>query len=124
MGGGLSRHDSPSVADTSAPSNLDKDQMLAQAEKEMGFRIDHLNRLAQTCFNKCVDKRYKDSELYIGENSCVDRCVSKYIQVTNIIGHIHQFEAATACRANSSILSSSAANIMNDDSTSKIHLEM
>ncbi|CAL9187901.1 unnamed protein product [Musa hybrid cultivar] len=44
MGGGLSRHDSPSVADTSAPSNLDKDQMLAQAEKEMGFRIDHLNR--------------------------------------------------------------------------------
>ncbi|CAL9194145.1 unnamed protein product [Musa hybrid cultivar] len=48
MGGGLSRHDSPSVADTSAPSNLDKDQMLAQAEKEMGFRIDHLNRPVST----------------------------------------------------------------------------
>ncbi|KAJ8484723.1 hypothetical protein OPV22_017208 [Ensete ventricosum] len=89
MVGGLSRHDSHSVAHTSAAaSNLDEEKMLGQAEQEMGFRIDHLNRLAQTCFNKCVDKRYKDSELYIGENSCVDRCVSKYIQVTNIIGDV------------------------------------
>ncbi|KAM7527714.1 hypothetical protein LguiB_031124 [Lonicera macranthoides] len=32
--------------------------------------------------------RYKDPELNMGENSCIDRCVSKYWQVTNLIGQL------------------------------------
>ncbi|KAG5536244.1 hypothetical protein RHGRI_023880 [Rhododendron griersonianum] len=40
------------------------------------------------CFNKCVEKRYKEAELNMGENSCIDRCVSKYWQVTNLIGQL------------------------------------
>uniref|UniRef100_A0A453MBE9 Mitochondrial import inner membrane translocase subunit n=2 Tax=Triticinae TaxID=1648030 RepID=A0A453MBE9_AEGTS len=30
--------------------------------------------------------RHKEGELNMGENSCIDRCVSKYWQVTNIVG--------------------------------------
>uniref|UniRef100_A0A803KRR0 Mitochondrial import inner membrane translocase subunit n=1 Tax=Chenopodium quinoa TaxID=63459 RepID=A0A803KRR0_CHEQI len=37
-------------------------------------------RLTQTCFRKCTDKSYKESELNMAENSCIDRCVSKYWQ--------------------------------------------
>ncbi|CAL9120819.1 unnamed protein product [Musa acuminata subsp. burmannicoides] len=44
--------------------------------------------LTQTCFDKCIEKRYKESELNMGENSCIDRCVSKYWQVTNIVGQL------------------------------------
>ncbi|KAL5567498.1 hypothetical protein UlMin_024073 [Ulmus minor] len=62
--------------------------------------------LTQTCFNKCGEKvgelfyfifnfsllknlcnrRYKESELNMGENNCIDRCVSKYWHVTNLVG--------------------------------------
>nr|ABW81100.1 ZincFl1 [Tarenaya spinosa] len=32
--------------------------------------------------------RYKESELNMGENSCIDRCVSKYWQVNGMIGQL------------------------------------
>ncbi|PON69336.1 Mitochondrial import inner membrane translocase subunit [Trema orientale] len=44
--------------------------------------------LTHTCFNKCVEKKYKESELNMGENSCIDRCVSKYWHVTNLVGQL------------------------------------
>ncbi|MBF6096367.1 Tim10/DDP family zinc finger protein, partial [Nocardia cyriacigeorgica] len=44
--------------------------------------------LLNTCFNKCIDKRHKEAELNMGENSCVDRCVSKYWAVNGIIGQM------------------------------------
>lgn len=37
--------------------------------------------LVGVCYEKCIDKRYKDGELSVGENSCIDRCSSKYWQV-------------------------------------------
>ncbi|TVU44330.1 hypothetical protein EJB05_03766, partial [Eragrostis curvula] len=52
--------------------------MFGMAEKEMEYRVDLFNRLTQTCFNKCIEKRYKESELNMGENSCIDRCVSNF----------------------------------------------
>nr|CAD1817681.1 unnamed protein product [Ananas comosus var. bracteatus] len=52
------------------------------AEKEMEYRVDLFNRLTKICFDKCIDKRYKESELNMGENSCIDRCVSKYWQAS------------------------------------------
>lgn len=32
--------------------------------------------------------RYKDGDLNVGENSCVDRCTSKYWQTTGIVGQL------------------------------------
>lgn len=67
---------------------LDKEKIIGTATSEMEYRVDLFNRLTHTCFSKCVEKRYKDGELNLGENSCIDRCVSKYWQVNNIIGHL------------------------------------
>ncbi|CAI5470160.1 unnamed protein product [Closterium sp. Yama58-4] len=42
---------------------------------------DANDSMVATCFDKCYEKKYKESELNLGETSCVDRCVSKYWQV-------------------------------------------
>nr|XP_019706058.1 mitochondrial import inner membrane translocase subunit TIM10 isoform X2 [Elaeis guineensis]XP_019706060.1 mitochondrial import inner membrane translocase subunit TIM10 isoform X2 [Elaeis guineensis] len=60
-------------------------QIIGMAEREMEYRVELFNRLTKTCFDKCIEKRYKESELYMGENSCIDCCVSKYWQVSCII---------------------------------------
>ncbi|XP_071934670.1 mitochondrial import inner membrane translocase subunit TIM10 isoform X2 [Coffea arabica] len=57
------------------PPGIDKELILGMAEKEMEYRVE--------LFNK-----YKESELNMGENSCIDRCVSKYWQVTNLVGQL------------------------------------
>ncbi|KAK0605782.1 hypothetical protein LWI29_030655 [Acer saccharum] len=67
---------------------IDKEQVFGMAETEMEYRVELFNRLAKTCFSKCVDKRYKENELNMGENSCIDRCVSKYWQVNSMIGQL------------------------------------
>ncbi|XXG57197.1 hypothetical protein AAC387_Pa03g4417 [Persea americana] len=76
------------MGSNNAAAGLDKEQIFGMAEKEMEYRVDLFNRLTQTCFDKCIEKRYKESELNMGENSCIDRCVSKYWQVTNLIGQL------------------------------------
>nr|VDC70786.1 unnamed protein product [Brassica rapa] len=77
----------------------------SMAQTEMEYRVELFNKLlrctmynfdisfdrsllAQTCFVKCVDKRYKEAELNMGENSCIDRCVSKYWQVNGMVGQL------------------------------------
>ncbi|KAK7335796.1 hypothetical protein VNO80_27846 [Phaseolus coccineus] len=71
-----------------SPDVLDKEQIFGMAEKEMEYRVELFNKITHTCFNKCVDNRYKETELNMGENSCIDRCVSKYWQVTSLIGQL------------------------------------
>ncbi|XP_073157909.1 mitochondrial import inner membrane translocase subunit TIM10 [Henckelia pumila] len=70
------------------PSAIEKEQIIGMMEKEMEYRVEMFNKLTHTCFNKCVENKYKDSELNMGENSCIDRCVSKYWQVTNLVGQL------------------------------------
>ena len=41
-----------------------------------------LSSIANQCYEKCIDKSKKDGELSVGENSCIDRCVQKYWQVS------------------------------------------
>ncbi|XP_061337958.1 mitochondrial import inner membrane translocase subunit TIM10 isoform X2 [Gastrolobium bilobum] len=76
------------AANNVPPSAIDKEQIFGMAEKEMEYRVELFNKMTQTCFNKCVENRYKESELNMGENSCIDRCVSKYWHVTNLIGQL------------------------------------
>ncbi|URE08829.1 Mitochondrial import inner membrane translocase subunit [Musa troglodytarum] len=85
------------MAAKNGASSIEKEQIFGMAEKEMEYRVDLFNRLTQTCFQKCIEKRYKESELNMGENSCIDRCVSKYWQarylelqtfVTNLVGQL------------------------------------
>ncbi|KAJ4725678.1 mitochondrial import inner membrane translocase subunit TIM10-like [Melia azedarach] len=57
------------------PMGIDKEQAFGMAETEMEYRVELFNR-------------YKESELNMGENSCIDRCVSKYWQVNSMIGQL------------------------------------
>ena len=41
-----------------------------------------------SCYEKCIDKKFKDGDLNVGENSCVDRCSSKYWQCVGIVGQM------------------------------------
>ncbi|BBH04703.1 Tim10/DDP family zinc finger protein, partial [Prunus dulcis] len=76
------------AAPNNAPTAVDKEQIFGMAEKEMEYRVELFNKLTHTCFNKCVEKKYKEAELNMGENSCIDRCVSKYWHVTNLVGQL------------------------------------
>ncbi|KAI5083160.1 hypothetical protein GOP47_0002903 [Adiantum capillus-veneris] len=66
----------------------DVEEMVGMAQQEMEYRVELFNKLTQSCFDKCIEKKFKDSELNLGENSCVDRCVHKYWQVTAMIGQL------------------------------------
>nr|CAB3452476.1 unnamed protein product [Digitaria exilis] len=68
-----------------APTNMQKEQMFGLAEKEMEYRVDLFNRLTQTCFEKCIEKRHKDAELNMGENSCIDRFLYVLISDEEVI---------------------------------------
>ncbi|CAM6020697.1 unnamed protein product [Sphagnum balticum] len=67
---------------------VDREQIFGMAQQEMEYRVDLFNKLTQTCFDKCVERKYKEADLNVGENSCIDRCVAKYWQVTGIVGQM------------------------------------
>ncbi|KAG9458002.1 hypothetical protein H6P81_002510 [Aristolochia fimbriata] len=71
-----------------AASGPSTEQVLGLAMTEMEYKVEMFNKLTQTCFDKCIEKRYKEAELNMGENSCIDRCASKYFQVTNLVGQL------------------------------------
>ena len=54
----------------------------------------HFNCLLVAPAKECVASesrvltRFKEGDLNVGENSCVDRCASKYWQVTGIVGQM------------------------------------
>eukprot|EP00873_Tetraselmis_striata_P017851 jgi/Tetstr1/438115/TSEL_026738.t1 len=63
-------------------------QQMVEAEVELNYRVELFNKMTATCFDKCVEKKFKDNELSVGENSCLDRCCNKYWQVTAIVGQM------------------------------------
>jgi len=69
-------------------SNQEKAKAFDMAQLEMEYRVDLYNRMTASCFSKCMDTRYKEGDLNVGENSCVDRCAAKYWQVTGIVGQM------------------------------------
>ncbi|KAM3376132.1 hypothetical protein P3S68_014846 [Capsicum galapagoense] len=69
------------MAANTLPSEVDTEKICGMAEKEMEYIVEFFNKLTHTCFNKCVSTKYREGELYMGENTCIDRCVSKYQQL-------------------------------------------
>lgn len=61
---------------------------MAIAQQEMEYRVELFNRMVSTCFDKCIEKKHKDGDMNVGENSCTDRCTAKYWQVTGMVGQM------------------------------------
>lgn len=71
---------------------------LMAAEQEMDMMGDlfhryifycstHLQcRLANTCHTKCISSKYHEEHLTKGESVCTDRCVSKFFDVSYMVG--------------------------------------
>ncbi|EUD66551.1 hypothetical protein C922_03185 [Plasmodium inui San Antonio 1] len=46
---------------------------------------DLFKRMQNTCWSKCIPD-VNDSFLSVGETSCVDRCVHKYMEIHTLVG--------------------------------------
>ena len=53
---------------------------------------DLFNRLTAGCWAKCSSKKHKEPDLSLGEMSCADRCVAKYLEAQQKVGVILQSE--------------------------------
>jgi len=54
------------------------------------FKQDLFNKIASSCFTKCASRRHKEPDLSLGEMSCTDRCVSKYLESQQRVGVVLQ----------------------------------
>ena len=52
---------------------------------EMRGLADTFARLSESCYKKCIPN-VKEGALGVGEMSCVDRCVSKYLDTHALVG--------------------------------------
>mmetsp|Transcript_16458 Transcript_16458/g.32925 ORF Transcript_16458/g.32925 Transcript_16458/m.32925 type:complete len:80 (-) Transcript_16458:318-557(-) len=64
---------------------MSEQQRLNNAKNEIAAFGDMYNRMVKQCFEKCVE-HFHDSELSLGENTCLDRCVGKYVESQQKVG--------------------------------------
>lgn len=82
----------PTSAEKLAMAELEMDIMGHMMNKYIKFfpapagllafylKLTNSFRLADTCFKKCVNSDYKETELNKGESVCLDRCVNKFVE--------------------------------------------
>lgn len=51
---------------------------------------DLFNKIARTCFSKCASRKHREEDLALGEMSCTDRCVAKYLEAQEKVGVVLQ----------------------------------
>jgi hypothetical protein len=44
------------------------------------------DRIADSCYTKCISKEYTQADLSQGEAVCIDRCVAKFLDVNSKVG--------------------------------------
>jgi hypothetical protein len=52
--------------------------------------IDLFNKIASSCFQKCTSAKHREPDLSLGEMTCTDRCVSKYLEAQERVGAVLQ----------------------------------
>lgn len=63
------------------------DTAALMAEIEIEMMTDMFNKIAATCHKKCISSKYREPDLSKGEAICLDRCVAKWTQIHELIGH-------------------------------------
>ncbi|KAL7671671.1 hypothetical protein ACOME3_006570 [Neoechinorhynchus agilis] len=69
-------------------TNMNEQMADAMRGLEIEMMQDLYTRVVRTCHSKCIGGRYYDQELSKGQSICVDRCVSKFIEVHDRVGKI------------------------------------
>ena len=65
--------------------------------KQAEAMTEYFNRMIHSCNKKCVVK-FNEPDLQVGEMSCVDRCVGKYMQAQERVAEVLQnFEKQMVC---------------------------
>jgi len=54
------------------------------------LHADLFNKISSTCFAKCASRRHREPDLALGEMSCADRCVAKYLESQQRVGAVLQ----------------------------------
>eukprot|EP00953_Heterococcus_sp_UTEX-ZZ885_P035515 18333-Heterococcus_DN1.PRE.2 len=55
------------------------------AKIEMSLYTDLFDKMSDICFKKCISSVH-DADLSVGEMSCTDRCVVKYLKAQEVVG--------------------------------------